>query len=111
MLYVVAGINHFINPDFYISIIPPYLPFPNEINTLAGICEILFAILLISPKTRKFGAYAIILMLIAFIPSHIYTIQVGGCIPNGNCVPEWIVWFRLFPIQPLLMAWAWWHRI
>lgn len=110
ILYAGAGVNHFINPSGYYSIIPPYIPNHYLINIIAGIAEIIAAALLIIPSTRKFGAYLIIAMLIAFIPAHIYMIQKGGCMGKEICIPLWGAWLRLFPLQFILMAWAWWHR-
>ena len=34
--YVLAGINHFLNPKFYLKIIPPFLPFPQLVNRASG---------------------------------------------------------------------------
>lgn len=110
VFYFVAGINHFINPAFYVALIPPYLPNPDFLQSLAGVFEILFSFLLILPKTRKWAVYGILLMLIAFIPAHIYSIELGGSIPNSINVPAWVVWARLLVIHPFLMIWAWWHR-
>lgn len=110
ILYAGAGINHFIHPTGYYSIIPPYLPNHYLINILAGIAEISCAVLLMIPDTRKLGAYLVIAMLIAFIPAHIYMIQKGGCMGTEICIPLWGAWLRLFPLQFILIAWAWWHR-
>ncbi len=107
--YGFAGINHFINPDFYLPLIPPYFPYPEVINWMSGVAEILLAAGLAFSLTRKWASYLIIAMLLAFIPSHVYFIQVGGCIPQGLCAPEWVGWFRLIVVHPLLIAWAWWH--
>jgi hypothetical membrane protein len=52
----------------YNSALPPY---PVVLNIMAGFFEILFALLLISPKTRRFAVYGIILMLLAFLPVHV----------------------------------------
>jgi uncharacterized membrane protein len=71
LFYTVAGINHFYNPASYYRIIPDYIPYPILINILAGCLELLFAFLLLFPKTRKTAAWGIILMLIAFLPVHI----------------------------------------
>ncbi len=109
-LYAGAGINHFIHPNAYYSIIPPYLPNPHLINILAGIAEIICAVSLAIPATRKLGAYLVVAMLIAFIPAHIYMIQKGGCMGAEICIPLWGAWLRLFPLQFILIAWAWWHR-
>ncbi len=110
ILYIGAGINHFWHPLGYYSIIPPYLPDPYVINILAGISELILGILLLFPNTRKAAAYGIILMLIAFIPAHIYMIQQGGCMgpKPALCIPLWLAWVRLFPLQFILMWWAWW---
>ena len=110
ILYAGAGINHFIHPTGYYSIIPPYLPNHYLINILAGIAEVSCAVLLAIPFTRKLGAYLVIAMLIAFIPTHIYMIQKGGCMGKEICIPLWGAWLRLFPLQFILIAWAWWHR-
>ncbi len=106
-LYLFAGLNHFINPDNYYALIPSYLPFPELLNILAGIAEVIFAVGLFFPKYRKISAWGIILMLIAFIPAHIYFIQIDSCIPDGICVPEWGGWVRLIVIHPILIGWAW----
>lgn len=109
LLYIGAGINHFWHPDFYYSIIPPYLPNPYLINIVAGISEITLGILLIFPGTRKFASYMIIAMLIVFISVHVYMIQKGGCMDERVCIPLWEAWLRIF-LQPVLIFWAWWHR-
>jgi uncharacterized membrane protein len=107
--YVLAGANHFINPQGYIRIIPTYLPAHFTLNLLAGIFEILFALFMIRPKMRKVASWGIILMLIAFLPVHISMlidapIQVGSLM-----VTPLLAWIRLL-LQPVLMLWAWWHR-
>jgi uncharacterized membrane protein len=110
LLYAAAGINHFVHNGFYYPIIPPYFPNPILINIIAGVIEIVAAVLLIFPITRKFGSYLIIAMLIAYIPAHIYMIQMDGCMSEQVCFPAWAAWVRLFPFQFVLMWWAWSHR-
>lgn len=110
LFYLVAGVNHFRNPAAYYRIIPDYLPNPYLINIASGVAEILLAVLLIFPITRKIAAYGIILMLIAFIPAHIEMIKNGWCFNPGYCLPGWATWIRLFPLQFLLIWWAWSNR-
>jgi uncharacterized membrane protein len=105
--YLFGGINHFRTPEFYLPLIPSYLPAPDLLNILAGIAEIVLAIGLLIPNTRKWAAWGVIAMLLAFIPSHVYFIQLGSCIPDVLCAAEWMGWVRLLLIQPLLIAWAW----
>ena len=110
IFYLLAGINHFLHPVTYYALIPPYLPFHKFINLASGLGEIVFGSMLIFPSTRKKGCFGIIILLLAFIPAHIYMIQKGGCMSEQMCIPAWAAWVRLFPLQFVLMAWAWWHR-
>lgn len=104
--YLFGGINHFINPQFYLDLIPDYLPMHEAINLMAGVVEVVFGAGLLFSVSRKYAAYGIMLMLVAFIPSHVYFIQIGGCIQEGLCAPEWVGWVRLVVIHPILIWWA-----
>ncbi len=104
--YVLAGVNHFINPEFYYPLIPDYLPFHEAINYISGVAEILLGIGVLVNKTRSLSSYLLVAMLVFFIPAHIYFIKIGSCIESGLCVPEWISWTRLLVIHPLLIVWA-----
>ncbi len=106
--YTAAGINHFIAPDFYLPLIPPFFSQPELINIIAGITEILLGMGILYFPTRKRAAWGIILLLLAFIPSHVYFIQIGSCVEDGLCVPELIGWLRLILIHPFMIFWAFW---
>jgi uncharacterized membrane protein len=106
--YVAGGVNHFVNPQFYLPLIPPYLPYPEWINVLAGVAEILLGIGVLFFRTRVVSARLIVLMLVAFIPSHVYFIQVGSCVEGVLCVSEVVGWIRLLVIHPILIFWAFW---
>jgi uncharacterized membrane protein len=107
LFYIGAGINHFWHPVNYYKIIPDYLPNPVFVNLFSGALEIILGVLFLFAATRKIAVYGIIALLIAFIPAHIVMIQNGFCLSNGFCLPVWALWFRLFPLQFLLMWWAW----
>jgi uncharacterized membrane protein len=109
LFYLVAGINHFRSPGSYLRIIPPYIPYPILVNILAGCFELLFALLLIFPKTRSFAAWGIILMLIAFLPVHISMIGNAPLKLGDLPVTPGLAWVRLVILQPLLILWAWWY--
>jgi uncharacterized membrane protein len=109
VFYIAAGINHFRKPGIYDTLIPPYLPAHQTINFIAGVAEIILGFCLLFLFTRKWASYGIVLMLLAFIPAHIYHILMKGCLP-GLCFSPWIAWVRLLVIHPLLIAWAWWYH-
>lgn len=70
-LFILAGINHFINPGFYLKIMPAYIPIHNTLIIFSGIVEIILGCLFLLNKTRKLAAFLIILMLLTFLPVHI----------------------------------------
>jgi len=109
IFYIFAVYNHFATPSFYIPIIPPYLSaWAKEINILSGIVEIILALLLIPKTTRSFAAKGIIIMLIAFIPTHVYFIQKGYFMLGSYSITPLLSYIRLFVGQPLLILWVWW---
>jgi uncharacterized membrane protein len=106
IFYLVAGLNHFRDPDFYTPLIPDYLPLPVFINMTSGVLEVLLAICLMIPKFRALGATGILVLLILFIPSHVYFIQIGACVEGGLCTSLWVAHVRLWVIHPILIIWA-----
>lgn len=108
IFYLFAGINHFRNPASYLRIIPAHIPYPAVANVLAGCFEILFAIMMAAPKVRKFAAWGIILMLIAFLPVHISMIGNAPLKLGNLVVTPFLAWLRLVVLQPLLILWAFW---
>lgn len=71
IIFILAGINHFIIPDFYLQIMPYYLPFPMALIYLSGLAEIICGVFLIPPKTRRFGAWLTIALLIFIFPANV----------------------------------------
>lgn len=104
-LYILAGINHFVNPKFYLKIIPPYIPWHNAMNYLSGVAEIIFGLLLFYPPYSTFAAWGIIALLIAIFPANIY--HLASAKVSGK-IPVWILWLRT-PFQGIFIWWAWWY--
>ena len=101
-VYFLAGLNHFRNPRLYLKIIPPYFKNPIMLNTLSGIAEIVLAIALCIPTLSVYGAYGIMLLLVAVFPANLYMYQ------NKKAhlgLPRWLLLARL-PVQLLLLIWA-----
>ena len=72
MSYIAVGAYHFVNPDFFMAIMPPYLPLHLELVYLSGFFEIVLGLLLVYPKTRALAAWGLILLLIAVFPANIH---------------------------------------
>ena len=108
LLYCIAGILHFVMPEFYLQIMPPYLPFHLELVYLSGVAEIVLGIGLVFKVSRQWAAYGIIALLIAVFPANWYL--AFNETPQDALGTSQIValWFR-FPIQALLIGLAWWQ--
>ena len=106
IFYFVAGCNHFAHPGIYRQFIPPYFRYQEAINYVSGSLEVICAQLMLFAATRKFGMYLTILLLLVFIPAHVYMIQLHGRISREFSFPEWVAWVRLFPLQFVLIWWA-----
>jgi uncharacterized membrane protein len=103
VLYIAAGIYHFINPRFYQKIMPTYLPWHIPLVYISGVCEIIFALLLIPESTRHVAAWLIIVLLIAVFPANI---QMAVSFWQKQRPTLWIALIRL-PLQLVLIWWAW----
>src|SRR5687768_3403269 len=66
-----------------IAMVPPFVPNPGFMVTFTGICEILGAIGLLLPRTRRLAAVALIVMLVAILPANIHAAQAGVTL-NGD---------------------------
>ncbi|MCP9496208.1 MAG: DoxX family protein [Pyrinomonadaceae bacterium MAG19_C2-C3] len=106
LLFIVAGILHFTHTDFYLLIMPPYLPFHRALVYLSGAFEIAGGVGLIIPRTKKAASYGLIALLLAVFPANIYMATDDVSI-NGNRFSPLLLWLRL-PLQFILIALVWW---
>ena len=105
LFYIIAGINHFINPVWYARIVPPFLPFKTAIVYISGILEIILGSLLIFPKTRFIAGWGLIILLLAVYPANIYVALTNGKAMDTTTM---LAWARL-PFQFVFIGLAYWH--
>ena len=105
VLFMLAGAMHFILPQAYLRIMPPYLPSPLTLVYISGVAEILGAVGLLIPSTRRLAAWGLVALLIAVLPANIYTATAHLPLP---CLAgqSWVQWVRV-PLQIPLIFWAW----
>lgn len=100
--YIFAGINHFWHPVPYRKIIPGWFTNSELLVIISGVCEILFALLLIPSATRVFGAWAIIALLIAIFPANVQMMLNF----YHKSKPGLLLSILRLPVQFLLIFWA-----
>ncbi|MDT5269608.1 MAG: hypothetical protein QOH49_1794 [Acidobacteriota bacterium] len=105
VLFVVAGLNHFINPALYLKIMPPYLPWHLFFVYLSGFFEVALGLLLLIPAFTRIAAWGLIALLIAVFPANIHMATNPQLYSD---IPPLALWLRL-PLQAVLIAWAYWY--
>jgi uncharacterized membrane protein len=101
---VFAGVMHFLNPTFFLKIMPPYLPLHNELVFISGVCEVLLGVLLLIPNSSRLAAWGIIALLIAVFPANIYLYQNQHILPASP-----LIHLSRLLLQGLFIMWAYWH--
>ncbi|HVF90259.1 MAG TPA: MauE/DoxX family redox-associated membrane protein [Blastocatellia bacterium] len=104
IFFIIAGVNHFRNPEFYLNIMPPYLPWHGPLHLLSGFFEALFGALLLVPKYSRVAAWGVIAVLIAVFPANLHMAMHTELYPSINPVALYV---RL-PLQGLFILWAYW---
>ena len=80
ILFIYAGVAHFTNPQFYIKIIPSFIPFKQFLVDLIGVLEIIGGLLILFNQTRKTAVYLLVGLLLLFFVVHfdmLFTFQVS----------------------------------
>jgi uncharacterized membrane protein len=102
LLFVGAGILHFVRPATYLAIVPPWLPSPSDVVAVSGMAEIVLGLLILPLPTRRLGGWGLLLLLVAVFPANLYMAEIHEQLH----IPAWVAWGRL-PLQLLLLWWVW----
>ncbi len=102
VLFILSGAAHFLRTEFYLKIMPAYLPYPRELIYFSGVAAIILGLLLFLPKTTRMASWSGILFLIAVFPANIHIALHPEIFSE---IPAWVGWVRL-PFQGVLIYWA-----
>jgi uncharacterized membrane protein len=71
---IVAGVNHFVDPEFYLQFMPPYIPAHKLMVDVSGVAEIVLGVGLLIPHAGivRLSAWGTIALLIAVFPANIH---------------------------------------
>tara|TARA_Y200000002_G_scaffold73935_1_gene57940 strand:- start:98 stop:508 length:411 start_codon:yes stop_codon:yes gene_type:complete len=102
IFFIFFGIDHFINPDFYLSIMPPAFPLHKEAVYISGLFEILGGLGVLISRFRKIAGWGLIVLLVTVYPANIYMALTPEAFPNISIE---LLYFRL-ALQFLFFYWA-----
>lgn len=75
LFMIYGGVQHFVKPDFYMPFVPSFLPYPMAVIYVSGIIEIALGFaLLLNKKYAKWGALGVLVLMILFLPIHIWDV-------------------------------------
>ena len=71
VFFIVAGVNHFLNPQFYDAIVPDFIHFPRLVHQITGVIEIILPLFLLT-RFRKEAALLMIIFLVILYGANLY---------------------------------------
>jgi uncharacterized membrane protein len=102
--FVGAGVNHFVMPRVYESIVPSSMRSQaGPLVAVSGVAEIAGGVGVLLPGTRRLAGLGLIALLAAVFPANLHMARNPE---HYRRVPRWALYARL-PLQPLMMRWAW----
>ena len=102
-IFILAGIMHFVQPRFFLYIMPLWVPQPKSVNLIVGAIEFVLGIALLIEPASNYAAWGLVALLIAVFPANIRHYQIAR--DKGRKKEMWGTLLRL-PLQPLLIYWA-----
>lgn len=102
LLFVGAGVLHFLRPATYLAIMPPALPAPLALVYVSGFFELVGGLGLLPARTRRVAGWGLLALLVAVFPANVYM----ALIHEQLHIPGWVAWGRL-PLQLPLLWWVW----
>jgi uncharacterized membrane protein len=110
LLYVGAGVMHFLTPKAFTRIVPPRLPRPLALVYLSGLAEVVLGVGVLFERTRRPSAWGLVALLVAVFPANVHmatnTVLPDSVPERGRGLARIALWLRL-PLQAVLVAWAW----
>jgi uncharacterized membrane protein len=104
VVMVAVGVQHFARPEFFVRIVPAWLPAHLLLVQISGFFEVLGGVGLLVPRVRRPASIGLIALYISVFPANVNMVvhpELGGGIAT------WLLWARL-PLQAVLIALAWW---
>lgn len=103
---IAIGALHFVDPDPFVRIMPPWVPWHRAMVYVSGLFEILGGVGLLPEKSRSVAGYGLMALYLAVFPANLH--MALHELPLGDQPqPSWALWARL-PFQLVLIGLAYW---
>jgi uncharacterized membrane protein len=102
--FFLGGIGHFTSTEFFVSIVPPWVPWPLAAVYVSGVFELSGALGLLHARTRRAAGIGLFLLTLAVTPANVHMWLRSELFPN---VSPAALSIRLV-IQVVLLGCIWW---
>ncbi len=109
LLFLLAASGHFLATHAMASMLPPFVPARELVVYLTGVIEIMLAIGIALPATRRLAGLAAIATLVLFFPANVYAAFARVDIAGHGWGPAYLL-IRA-PLQAFLIGWTWWFTV
>lgn len=106
LAFTVGGTLHFLRPEVYLAIMPPYIPAHLPLVYISGVAEVAGGVGVLFPALRRAAGYGLVALLIAVFPANIHMAVNHIPFPGTQASPA-LLWLRL-PLQAVFVAWVVW---
>lgn len=104
VFYFMAGVLHLAVPNDFALIVPRFVPWPEEIVFITGLCEIAGAIGLLVPALRRAAGIGLAAYAVCVFPANIN--HAVNMIDAGGLPVSWWYHGPRLMFQPVLVWWA-----
>lgn len=101
--FFIGGICHFLIPEPFVHIVPPYVPYALPVVYISGAFELLGAFGIMMLRWRSLAGYCLMLLTAAVTLGNVQMYQHPDLFPS---IPHWLLVVR-FPVQALLIWIIW----
>lgn len=102
IFFIGAGIGHFLIPNFYLRMMPAFLPYPLLLVYLSGVLEVVLGGMAVFSRYRVLALWGMSALLVAVFPANINMALHPELFPEFSATN---LWLRL-PIQIILIGWV-----
>ncbi|MEZ5708280.1 MAG: DoxX family protein [Blastomonas sp.] len=106
LIYFIAGVIHIKSPGGFVAITPAWVPWPEQVVLLTGICEIAGAIGLLTRRFRVAAGIGLALYALCVWPAN-FNHAINDIAIGGTRLSWWYHGPRL-ALQPVIIWWALW---
>lgn len=102
--YLVAGVLHVLRPAPFLAITPRWVPWPETVILLTGLCEAAGAVGLMLPRTRRLAGTMLALYALCVYPANLH--HALAHVPVGGATLGWWYHGPRLAAQPFIIWWA-----